>query len=192
VTEENFIEKTDLDNEIQIIKQCLDGDMDALAVLSKHYLPKVYRRVWFSIPSKDAEDVTQEVFITLVQKISSFKMKSKFSTWLFSITQNKIADYYRKNKNALRNLQLDDKSIEQRLLKSETNITIEKINDVIMLRTAMSQISSRYREILILRYYEGLSIREISSRLNLSYEAAKSLYRRAIASLRNFLREEGN
>ena len=192
MTEENFIEKTDLDNEIQIIKQCLDGDMDALAVLSKHYLPKVYRRVWFSIPSKDAEDVTQEVFITLVQKISSFKMKSKFSTWLFSITQNKIADYYRKNKNALRNLQLDDKSIEQRLLKSETNITIEKINDVIMLRTAMSQISSRYREILILRYYEGLSIREISSRLNLSYEAAKSLYRRAIASLRNFLREEGN
>lgn len=192
MTEENFIEKTDLDNEIQIIKQCLDGDMDALAVLSKHYLPKVYRRVWFSIPSKDAEDVTQEVFITLVQKISSFKMKSKFSTWLFSITQNKIADYYRKNKNALRNLQLDDKSIEQRLLKSETNITIEKINDVIMLRTAMSQISSRYREILILRYYEGLSIREISSRLTLSYEAAKSLYRRAIASLRNFLHEEGN
>ena len=180
----------DLENEDQLVKESMDGDVNALALLSEHYFPFVFRRVWISVPNNDAEDVTQEVFVSVVQKIAFFKKQSKFSTWLFAITYNKIADYYRKNKTALSNLQLEDTAIELKLSISRSLLSSEKINDIIMLRMGISKISSRYKEIIILRYFEGLSFREISSILNLSYEATKSLFRRAISSLRKSMGED--
>ncbi len=192
----NILSKTrkskfiELENEEQIIQDCLDGDMLALEKLTQHYLSYVYRRVWISIPSSDVDDVTQEVFITVVKKITTFRQESKFSTWLFAITQYKIADYYRKSKKQEKDVAIQDPEFKKRIFLIDNNFDAAKIDNLLLLREGFSEISSRYREILYLRFFHGLSFSEISNSMDLSYEAGKSLFRRAVKALRKQIGEE--
>lgn len=178
-----------LENEHELIRKTQAGSHEAFSVLSKHYLPLVYRRIWFSIPTEDAEDVTQEVFVTLVRKIGTFRGTAKFSTWLYTITNRKIADYYRRNKKAVMNLTVSLDAAEIQVSKSDKT-DLETLDKMIMLRKGFAQLPKQYKEVLILRLADGLKFEDVSRELGISYEATKSLFRRAMASLRTEIGDE--
>jgi len=172
---------TDITNEETLIEQAKTGDLNAFDCIYRRYLPLVYRRVHFVIPESDVEDVTQEIFIAMIKSLWSFRGEARFSTWLRILTNRKVAEYYRKRDSD--HIALDDVKPCQHAMP----MTPHTLEDRIALRHALNQISERHRDIILLRFAEGLQFSQIAEVLGISLEATKSLFRRAIQALREHL-----
>src|SRR5512133_2871046 len=79
-----------------LIEQIKDGNREAFAVLYHRHLPSVFRRVRYVVPENEVEDVTQEVFIAVSRSLVSFRGDAKFGTWLRTLTNYSVAQFYRK------------------------------------------------------------------------------------------------
>jgi len=173
-----------------LVKCAQQGDGTAFNALYDRYLEVVYRRVRYSVPEADVEDVTQEVFIAVVRSLKDFRGDSKFRTWLYTLMSRKIADYYRRCDPAdfqVKNSLDDDETDAIAMIPDGTSYA--SIDDVILIRQALQQLPARYQEVILLRFADDLPFLEIASRLDHSLEATKSLFRRAIAMLQQVLEE---
>lgn len=166
-----------------LIQLFLEGDKQAFDVLYYRYATKVYNRVRYVIPVMDVEDVTQEIFVAMLGSLSSFRGDALFSTWLRTLTKNKIAEYYRKQSRKKETMQVDLKYAEQQSDQSNASI----LEDQITLQRALNNISEPYREVILLRFAESMRFKEIAECLNQNPEATKSLFRRAMSALKNEL-----
>ena len=90
-----------------LIQQYIKGDQQAFDSLYDRHIRSVYKRVRYLIPETDVEDVTQEVFIAALRSLRSFRGDAKFSTWLRTLTNNKVAEYYRKRSSKKETMQVD-------------------------------------------------------------------------------------
>jgi RNA polymerase sigma-70 factor (ECF subfamily) len=159
------------DNEL--IQAARQGSPEALTLLYEHYLPMVYHRVRFTVPEDDVEDVTQEVFIAAIRSLKGFRGEAKFSTWLRTLTVRQVAEYYRRRRQT--GLPLDEELHAPHDPSTSDN--------AILLRQAFHTLPDKYREILLLRFAENIPFQEIARMQGQSLEAAKSLFRRAVAAL---------
>jgi RNA polymerase sigma-70 factor (ECF subfamily) len=166
-----------------LVQLAVNGSQEAFNHLYQRYFDQVYKRVTYLIPFEDIDDVTQEVLIAMLKSLKSFRGDAKFSTWLRVITNRHIANYYRKNKNSLNDGPLDAESLK---LKSPQNISESGINRI-YLQQGLSQLPDHYREVLLLRFAEGLKFQEIADLQEKSLDATKSLFRRAIDAIRDQL-----
>src|SRR5512133_1755058 len=82
----------------ELARRAQAGAQDAFVLLYESFFSVVYAWARFKVPEADVEDVTQEIFIAVMKSLRSFKSQSKVSTWLRTITNHKIADYYRARK----------------------------------------------------------------------------------------------
>lgn len=165
-----------------LIQRYKQGDIEAFESLYQKYLPVVYKRVRFVVPEHDVEDVAQEVFIGVLKSLQSFRGDSQFSTWLRTLTNYKVAEYYRK-----RTRKQDPREAplaEAELLPEEGGLHVE---DRIALRRAMASLTDKYREVIVLRFADGMSFEEMARTLGSNLEATKSLFRRALSALRKNL-----
>ena len=160
----------------ELIEQIQNGDSESLDILIKAYLPKIYGKVQSLVPESDAEDVVQDIFLSLVDAIHSFKGKSAFSTWLHRIAMNKVADFHRKTSR--RRQKLGETQVPEAFNPWAAT------NDELIVKQALMQLPERHRDILLLKFSEGLSFTEIADRLDVTYEATRSRYRRAIEAIR--------
>lgn len=166
----------------ELIDRIRGGDTNCLDVLVKNYFPKVYNRINNLVPQSDVDDVTQDVFICLMDSISTFEGRSTFSTWFHKITMNKVADYHRKMSRR-----------KEDFNEGESSYIFnpwEEMDDEIIIEQIFENIPRKYREILLLRHSEDLSFSEIAEKLGLSYEATRSRYRRALMLVRKKVRDE--
>jgi len=158
------------------------GDIEAFTMLYEKHLTPVYKRVCYLVPREDVEDVTQDVFIAVIKSMKKFRGDSKFSTWLRTLTNRRIADYHRSKKPYSKvSIDTDD---ERHQALENPDADYKSLDDFITLRQALIELPENYREILLLRFVDGLQFSEIASQIEISLEAAKSRYRRAIAALR--------
>ena len=168
-----------------------ERDNLALNEVFNRYYDKVKRLALKILADTDeAEEVVQEVFITLLQKMESFRGESKFSTWLYSITLNTTRMRLREKIRDRRSLSLDNddygKSIEG-ILSNDTNNKWLKtpeeinINSEFMenLNKSLDMIPEKYREAFILRDINQYSNQEVAEQLGLSIPAVKSRVHRA-------------
>lgn len=174
----------------QLAAKAQQGNNQAFLDLYDRYLTKVFNRVKSRIPPNDAEDVTQEVFIAVVRSLHTYKQKSKFNTWLYTIVNRTIADYYRKhyrrNEDQKVSLDTDENSPSYR----EPVYEGEDIDEKILVQRLLLGLPDHYQEIILLRFADGMTFKEIAEHNNQSLEAAKSLYRRAIKAVRRKIGEE--
>lgn len=166
----------------ELIERIKGGDANCLDVLVKNYLPKVHNRINSLVPQSDVDDVTQDVFICLMDSIFTFEGRSTFSTWFHRITMNKVADYHRKMARQRENFDEDEFSY--------IFSPWEEMDDELIIEQIFESIPRKYKEILLLRHSEDLSFSEIAERLGLSYEAARSRYRRALILVRKKVRDK--
>lgn len=128
-----------------------------------------------------AEDLCSDVFLKVVEKLDTFdETKASLSTWLYTIARNRVTDYFRTRRvfeEVPETLSVEG-SVEDTLLNSELLET---------LAAALEDMEERQRDIIILRYYSGLSLKEIAERLRISYAYVKVLQNKALASLRKSL-----
>jgi len=165
----------------ELVPLAQQGDEKAFEVLYWRYLPRVYNRARALVPEEMAEDVTQEIFLAVARSLPGFRGRSSFSTWVYAIANHKISDFHRRAARERR----DD--VDQEFLESLADGSWPRQEERVMVREALWRLPERYREVLVLRFAEGLPFKEIAVQLNLSLEATKSLYRRAIARARQEL-----
>jgi len=177
------------DEEI-LVRQAVKGDQKAFAQLYEQYFERIFRYLAVRIGDKaEAEDMTQQVFLKVIQSISSFKWKGvPFSAWLFRIAHNQLVDYFRKKKKQPATL------FDESLVSSDSNpqLMAEHSVDVEQLRLATKQLTEAQREVISLRFAGELSVAEVARIMGKSQGAVKSLQHSAIAALRRVLLVSNN
>jgi len=129
--------------------------------------------------SEETEEILQETLISASECLELYSGKSSFFTWLCGIAKHEIADFYRKKKIKtilfshfpwLENLASEALGPEQILLRRETIKRAQK---------TLRSLSEGYQQVLRLKYYQGLSVKEIARQLNETIKAIESRLTRA-------------
>jgi len=154
------------------------GKQDAFTQLYERYLRSVFGRVQMKVQVEDVEDVTQEVFIAVMKSLHQFQGRSKFRTWVWTLTSRRIADYYRNRKSNQVTLDIDH--IQDHALVTQPH----EPDDLVIVRAALRKLPDNYQEVILLRFIEELPFDEIAKTTGQSLEAVKSLFRRAMEALR--------
>jgi RNA polymerase sigma-70 factor (ECF subfamily) len=163
-----------------LIQQFVQGDLVAFDSLYNRHIKAVYNRVRYTVPATDVEDVTQEVFIAAFGSLSKFRGEAQFGTWLRTLTNHKVAEYYRQRSRKKETMLVDLKHAEQ----LGDDFSARSLENMIALQTALNDLPGKYREIILLRLAEELPFNEIALCLEKNLEAVKSLFRRAISVLK--------
>jgi RNA polymerase sigma-70 factor (ECF subfamily) len=172
----------------QLAMRAQKGMNEAFLELYDRYLAKVYNRVKSRVPLGDAEDVTQDVFVNVVRSLKNFEQRSRFNTWLYTIVNRTIADYYRKHYR-----RQDDQKVALEMDTGKLDLPTYEHNlleDNVVIHRALSAMPDHYRDVILMRFADGLTFREIAESKGESLEATKSLYRRAIQAVRKHIGDE--
>lgn len=164
------------DSEI-IIKMQHEGSSIYFDVLYKRYYQKVLDKCYSFVKNKNlAEELTEDIFSKIFEKLPSFKHLSSFSSWLYSVTYNHCIDYLRKKKK----LHYPSWNIENEIpeIIDETEESVENINyDNLLI--ILELIHPEEKALLLMKYQDNLSMKQISSALRISEDAAKMRLKRA-------------
>jgi RNA polymerase sigma-70 factor, ECF subfamily len=164
-----------------LASQAQAGDKEAFLALYDRYLNKVYNRVKSKIPPQDVEDVTQDIFIAVVRSLGGFEQRSRFNTWLYTIVNRQIADFYRKRSRKNEHLSLSLEHTEH----IASAFAHEDTDQRMLVQHALNSLPEHYQDIVLCRFADGLTFAEIADQRGQSLEAVKSLYRRAIQAIRD-------
>jgi RNA polymerase sigma-70 factor (ECF subfamily) len=167
----------------ELVRLAQQGELDAFTQLYDRHLSSVYNHVRYRVPEQDVDDVTQEVFIAALKSLKSFRCEAKFSTWLRTITNRNIADYYRCREDLKDQLNFTPTEMRSQIGKNAAT-SESRVDDRMLLRQGFRTLPEHYREVILLRFAEGLKFAEIAETRGQSLDAAKSLFRRAISKLR--------
>ncbi|WP_342032480.1 sigma-70 family RNA polymerase sigma factor [Mesobacillus boroniphilus] len=153
-------------------------------MLIEDYADRVNRLAYTYVKSwQSAEDITQEVFISCYKNLDSFRSESSYKTWIFKITVNKCKDYLKsKWYKSIVPIEFGWSLIPGSKTSPEEDV-INKNKHYTLSKNVMS-LPAKYREIIILYYYEDLNIAEISNLTSINLDTVKTRLRRAKALLR--------
>jgi RNA polymerase sigma-70 factor, ECF subfamily len=174
-------------NEAQMIASILAGDRELFHKLIQPYELSVYRMAMSFVKNEtEAEDVAQEAFLNAFRALANFRGESKFSTWLISITLNEARRRMRRQSMA-RMESLDEPpeeggKVSPALLRDWREIpseALERKEVRTLLQEAIGHLSPIYREVLVLRDIEELSIEETAGALAISISSVKVRLHRA-------------
>ncbi|MBT8235931.1 MAG: RNA polymerase sigma factor [Flavobacteriaceae bacterium] len=175
--EDPYKDLTDLELVERITK---DNNTMLFGVLYDRYVKMVYNKCYgFARSEDEAEDLTQDVFLLLFVKLKSFQGRSKFSSWLYSFTYNFCVNYVNRNKER----KMSDKSSP--IEKSEHKVREEISDDSLFemrsekLQRALDLIDPDDKKILLLKYQDDVSIKELQSLLEVGESAVKMRLKRA-------------
>jgi len=158
------------------------GDVRAFEGLYRAHLPKVHGLVRRMTAGRDADEVTQDVFVRAWQKLGTFRGASSFATWLHRLAVNVVIERFRTEAVARRRLQDDDRVFE-RLSAPPTS------GDLAMdFETAIAQLPDGARRVFVLHDVQGYKHREIGVLLEISPGTSKAQLHRARMMLRRSLR----
>ena len=163
----------------EVVAKIVESQNPALiSILYDRYGEKVFRKCMSFVKEPAiAEDLTHDIFIKVYLNLSSFKKKSRFSTWLYSITYNFCVDYIRKSK---KNKWV---SIEDQI-GIENDYAMDNLEDIKHIRTEqlgklLEKVKDEEKMILLMKYKDGMSIKEIQKALSISESAVKMRIKRA-------------
>lgn len=171
-----------------LVRRAQQGHSEAFAGLYEAYYDKIYRYVMFKTgDTLEAEDLTEEVFLRMLESIGSFKWQGyPFTSWLFRIAHNLVIDYYRKAgrqkktslDDAMRVVGSDGVDVDRKL---DIELSIKEVKD------AMGGLTQLQQEVLSLRFAGGLSVAETAEAMGKKENAVKALQHAAIKKLRTLL-----
>ena len=181
---QNFKDLSDEDLVKAIVSS---NDTLLFEILYDRYDKVVYNKCYgFSKSEDEAEDLTQDIFLKLFVKLKTFKGKSKFSTWLYAFTYNHCVNYVnRSTAKKIEKQSVGTENIEDKYYNPEVDdksinlLRVEKLNE------ALEQISPEEKMILLLKYQDNLSIKELTEAFDIGESAVKMRLKRAKEKLIN-------
>ena len=184
------VEDFDSQQERELVLRCQQRDTAAMGTLVVQYQHWVYNIAYgFLGHHEDAEDIAQDVFLSVWENVGQFKFRSRFSTWLYRIVKNKCLNLIdQRKRRKTEPMEIDDSqpwvpvytvTPEQELLRAERKEIVH---------AALAKLKESYRTILILRELQELSYEEISEVLGCTLGRVKSRLHEARKALREELK----
>lgn len=174
-----------MSDDARLVERAQAGDVAAFAEVYDRYQPLVYRYVFYRVGDTPvAEDLTAEVFVRVVEKIDRFVYRGQpLLAWLYAIARNLVADFYRQTKRSDA-LALDEGAASAAPLPeqaAEDRLTQQQ------LVAALARLTEEQRQVILLKFVEGMDNETVASLLGKPVGAVKSLQHRALAALRRML-----
>ncbi len=156
-----------------LIARFLAGDAGAFDVLFARHQDFVYNIVFGIIGrAEEARDVTQEVFLQVYRSLGSFRRGSRFATWLYRVAVNRAVDAARASRT-WRWLPFNEALSSTPDPSSNPEQTVAQEGEREAVQSVLMQVPVQHRDVLVLRYYQDLSIEDIAEVLGCSVSAAK-------------------
>jgi RNA polymerase sigma-70 factor, ECF subfamily len=188
-----------LDAEAELLARCRRGEAEAWDELfDRHYAAtgRFVFQLGHDFTREDAEEICQEVFLSVIKNLSSFQGGSQFQTWLFRIAANKARDYRERQRAAKRGggqtpISLQAENPETGLVLDPPDTTpapdamLMSAEQIELVRRALDLLGDPCQEIIELRYFGDLSYEEISRSLALNIKTVSSRLSKCLDRLEN-------
>ena len=169
---------------MDLVKKAKKGNENAFLTLFQKYEQDIYKIAFVYVKNQnDALDVVQETAYRSFKTIKNLKEPKYFKTWLTKIAINCSLDILRKQKK-----------VDQLKPELEENLSgdvNEDIDQEITVRDLIECLSEEEKSVVILRFYEGMTFKEVSETLDIPLGTAKTILYRALNKLRNNLKGDG-
>ncbi len=169
----------------ELVQKAQEGEPIVVSEIYDRYQRGIFRYLYYRVGDQQtAEDLTSEVFLRMIEKLSSYQDKRlSFQAWLFQIARNISIDHYRKM-NIRKNVPLDEGlpgTGEEPLELVDREFTSQS------LRHALEELPDTQRDVVILRFVVGMPIGEVAEALHKTEDSIKGLQRRALIALKDIL-----
>lgn len=174
------------DEEQSLIQKAKSGNSAAFGKLYDRYLPSIYRFVFIKVGRKqDAEDIAQQVFTSAWQNIDGFEFKGfPFSSWIYRIASNAVIDYYRTYKG---DVSVDAISEEHFSEESGNESRVDHAINMNTVRVALTRLEPDQQSVLLMKFVEDLSNKEIADALGKTEGAVRVIQHRALKQLKTHI-----
>ena len=168
-----------------LVYEILSGDVNSYALLVKRYQKPIYNLMLRMTGSEqDALDLTQETFVRAYEKLEKFNPSASFFPWLYTMGLNLARDFLRRAKRApIASYEGENRSS----IEIDPDDRLADQIDVQKVSEGLQSLPIDYREALLLRFHEELSVSEVAYALGLSVSAAKMRIHRGLQKLRQLL-----
>lgn len=179
-----------------LLNSYLQGDRSAISRLIERHSRRVRDYIRMMVKDNDvADDILQETFIKAVRVIDEgrYTDNGKFLSWILRIAHNQVIDHFRAQKqnrqvnesnagyNVLGTLRFAEKNVEDRMVADQIEADV---------RSLVEMLPDEQREVVMMRYFSGLSFKEIAEQTNVSINTALGRMRYALINLRKMIREK--
>lgn len=161
-----------------LVEDILHGNIESFEILMRRYEMIIVRFVYNMIKDKQiAEDITQEVFITVYNKLELYNNSNKFSSWILQIAKNKCIDYIRKHRK------VSESNIEEIYTLKDTKSTPEQIAEFNETKKEIEKFINELdevdKQIILLKYMKDITFDQIAEILEMNLSAVKRRYYKA-------------
>lgn len=175
-----------------LLKNYIDGDESALAILIERHQAKVYGFIYSKVGDTTiSDDIFQDTFIKVIKtlKTNAYNEEGKFLPWLMRIAHNQTIDFFRKNKKMPMQRETEEYSIFNFMSDSAQNIEGKLIEFQVEkdLKKLVESLPEDQREVLKMRFYDDLSFKEIADITGVSINTALGRMRYAVINLRKLI-----
>lgn len=169
-------------SEIQWVQGAIAGDAEAFARLYESYGDQIYRFIFYRVGDhQTAEDLTSQVFFKAWDNLDRYQLRGlPFGAWLLRIARNTVVDYYRTFKETT---PLERAAITQPDPAMNVAGEVERRLEAEWLQTVMQDLTDDQRQVLTLRFIEGMSTPEIAQTLGKREGAIRALQMRGLQAL---------
>ncbi len=179
----------------QLVAQYAKGSNEAFDVLLSRHQSRIFSYILHIVKNRDlAEDIFQETFVKAIMTIKQgrYTENGKFSAWITRIAHNLIIDFYRQEKSE-NTVSTDD---EETNFLNRKDLSEDNIEDVMVVdqihkdvKRIVDALPDSQREVLVMRYYQNMSFKEIADATNVSINTALGRMRYAILNMRRIAEE---
>lgn len=193
--QKNLVEAYELTNfgsatDFQLAQVAAKGNMPAFEEIYRRHHRRIYSLCLRMLQNTtEAEDLTQEVFIQLYRKISTFRGDSAFTTWLHRLTINQVLMHFRKRSPKFEKI-TDEGEIPVQVTLGTENPKKMSIIDKIALENAIAQLPLGYKNVFVLHDIEGYEHEEVAKILGCAVGTSKSQLSKARLKLRKLLKKK--
>lgn len=178
-------------DDVKLIQRILAGDENAFAILIEKYQRQVHAFAFRKVRDfQTAEDITQETFLRVHQKLATLNDPAKFSGWLYAIVNHLCIAWYRKNRLQTEALQeiyiseIETEAYSRYIAREHAKTTAEVQHDLV--KKLLTKLKESDREVITLHYFEEMTSSEIGDFLGVSENTIKSRLHRARQRLKQY------
>ena len=173
-------------NDAQLVKDLRGGKPSAVAELYNTHADRIYSLVFNQVDRNHevAQDIVQETFVAALKSAANFRGQSKVYTWLCSIANKKVSDFYRRQKRQAKYQTTTALEPDQIGVEALASNPVESEERHEVTRQVLFSLPLHYRQVLILKYVEEMPVSEISQIMGRSPKSIEGLLTRARNELR--------
>lgn len=159
-----------MDQDFLLIRKMKQGDEEAMELFVRKYYPQILKYCSFHCSDWElAKDLTQETFLRFFRAFAGYAYQGKTLNYLYTIAKNLCVDQWGKNRE-IRIENLSEKGEEK----------MAKVDERLMIETALCHLPEAMREVIILRFFQELRIKEIAQIMNIAVPTVKYRLKKAL------------